>query len=93
METPEQIPRNEKDVLAELDAIIKSKIKEKGFEVIHHKIIGFINALISAEICTKKELEDTKVNHILSHSGEKDLGEHKFDIEGGLLERFLREEL
>ncbi len=92
METNEQIPSNEEAVLAELDAIIKSKTShEKGFEDVLHKIVGFLDAIKISGMVTQVELDDSKIYHLLTKSSM--FGTHKLDIEGGLLERFIREEL
>jgi hypothetical protein len=91
MESQENIPNNEDAVLAELKSILDAKIAEKGYDEIHHKIVAIIDALVVSGMTTREELVDTKIYHLLTMSGMD--GTHKMDIEGGLLERFIREKL
>lgn len=80
---------NEKSVIQELNLILVERTREQGVDTVDKKIGGFVAGLRGQ--FSEDFLYRTKLFHELFGSTAGAL--ERFDVPGGLIERFIREDL
>lgn len=88
METPPD--RSEQEILEELSRIVRQRYAESFKDpAIMERMVAFL-AMLKKEF-SEDEVIKTKLYHLLAGSGMFAEAE-RFDVPGGLIERFIREE-